>query len=206
MDLLTATTLAQDLMMQHGLTPLGWRPAWFRSARCFGRCSYYSKQIMLSKPLVELNGIEEVRNTILHEIAHALTKGAGHGPAWKAMCVRIGARPERCYKAERVVQPKMAWTSKCPACNWSRQAQRPSRRVSSCPACSGGRFNPSFMLVWTRNEELPPAGPSSSINTDLAKVLALREQGLGWAAIEKALGWPDTHGNRPWRMAKAYRR
>jgi hypothetical protein len=34
-------------------------------------------------------------DTCLHEIAHALTPFAGHGPVWQAMCMKIGANPSR---------------------------------------------------------------------------------------------------------------
>ena len=37
----------------------------------------------------------EVKDTILHEIAHALAVArAGHGPAWKTVARRIGATPK----------------------------------------------------------------------------------------------------------------
>ena len=38
---------------------------------------------------------DEVRDTILHEIAHALVgPGHGHDAVWKAKCVEVGAKPE----------------------------------------------------------------------------------------------------------------
>ena len=37
---------------------------------------------------------EEIRDTVLHEIAHAIAgPEAGHGPLWKATARRIGATP-----------------------------------------------------------------------------------------------------------------
>ncbi len=37
---------------------------------------------------------EQVRDTVLHEIAHAIAgPEAGHGPLWKATARRIGATP-----------------------------------------------------------------------------------------------------------------
>jgi hypothetical protein len=52
--------------------------------------------IGLSRLLV-VNDVIQVTDTILHEIAHALTLGDGHGYAWKRKCIEIGAKPERCY-------------------------------------------------------------------------------------------------------------
>jgi hypothetical protein len=46
---------------------------------------------------VDRNGAEEIVDTILHEIAHALVGPRhGHDTVWKAKCTDIGARPERC--------------------------------------------------------------------------------------------------------------
>ena len=51
--------------------------------------------------LANLNTIEESKDVVLHEIAHALTgPGHGHDWAWKQKCVLVGARPERCYTSE----------------------------------------------------------------------------------------------------------
>ena len=51
--------------------------------------------------LANLNSIEETKDVVLHEIAHALTgRGHGHDAVWKRMCIKVGARPERCYKSE----------------------------------------------------------------------------------------------------------
>jgi hypothetical protein len=38
--------------------------------------------------------------------------------------------------------------------------------------------------------------------TAVEDVRRLRDSGLSWAAIERALGWPDTHGNKPWRLLR----
>ena len=88
-------------MQAHGLIKQGWRFQFDTAKRRFGVCRYGRKRIGLSKPLTEANDIEQVRDTILHEIAHALAGyEAGHGPEWKKVCVQIGAKPERCYTSE----------------------------------------------------------------------------------------------------------
>lgn len=113
MELSKAYTLARSLMNQHGLQSWGFE--FDKSVRRFGLCSYRKKKIYLSRRLVTDNSEEEVRDTSLHEVAHALSwlkhgrKGCGHGALWKAMCVEIGARPERCYSSDKVnntAQPK----------------------------------------------------------------------------------------------------
>ena len=71
MNLNDAQSLAADLMQQHKL-PREWSFGFDRSKVRFGKCDYGKKRISLSRHLVEANGIAVVRETILHEIAHAL--------------------------------------------------------------------------------------------------------------------------------------
>jgi predicted SprT family Zn-dependent metalloprotease len=69
----------------------------------------------LSIYFASLNSADEVRDTVLHELAHALAgKAAGHGPHWKAICLKIGARPLRC--GANVVMPAGRWKAICPGC------------------------------------------------------------------------------------------
>jgi predicted SprT family Zn-dependent metalloprotease len=49
--------------------------------------------IGLSRLLVEVNDVIQVTDTILHEIAHALTLGDGHGYAWKRV-LRLVQNPK----------------------------------------------------------------------------------------------------------------
>jgi hypothetical protein len=93
MDRRDVQALADGLMESHGLK--GWRFQWIGSCQTLGRCSRYRKTIYLSLPFVQIGDEAQVRDTILHEIAHALTPG-GHTPAWKATSARIGASPKRC--------------------------------------------------------------------------------------------------------------
>lgn len=74
MNLLEAKKMAEEEMKKHGL--LEWSFSFDNAIERFGSCRLTSKKISLSKKLIELNSIERVRNTLLHEIAHAL---APHG-------------------------------------------------------------------------------------------------------------------------------
>ena len=80
-----------------------WCMVWDKSVRRYGQCRYHKQEVGISKHMTKLNSIEETKDVVLHEIAHALTgMGHGHDVVWKRMCVKVGARPERCYKPERV--------------------------------------------------------------------------------------------------------
>ena len=91
---------SMEQMEKWGLIEKNWTFVWDNKAvRRYGQCRYRQREIGITKKLVLINTIEESKDVVLHEIAHALT-GAGHGhdAVWKRMCVKVGARPERCYK------------------------------------------------------------------------------------------------------------
>jgi predicted SprT family Zn-dependent metalloprotease len=136
MNLYLARILAIDLMKLHGLG--GWSFSFDHARRRFGCCRPGKKQISLSRPLVLLNSEEEVRDTILHEIAHALTPRDGHGAKWKAVCRQIGARPVRCFQADEVITPARRparWRIGCPSCGWWADRHRPVQRKLICKTC-----------------------------------------------------------------------
>lgn len=138
MDPHVAKTLALELMRKHGLA--GWRFRYDLARRRFGCCIPSEKIIALSRPLVLLNSVEQVRDTILHEIAHALTPGDHHGAKWKAMCRRIGAKPERCFKPDQVETPALAPTYYeigCPTCDWWAPRRQLTVSRHLCRKCRG---------------------------------------------------------------------
>lgn len=136
MDLTDARQLAVELMRQHGLS--GWMFCFDHARRRFGSCKPGRKQITLSRHLTFLNSPEQVRDTLLHEIAHALTPGDGHGSRWKAKCREIGANPKRCYDDTEVVSPPRrlgAYVVSCTTCGWSVSRHRASARKLICRKC-----------------------------------------------------------------------
>ena len=71
-----AIELATKLMREHGLT--GWRVKLDHARRRAGQCDYNTKVISLSRLYVRNAEKNHIRDTILHEIAHALV-GPHHG-------------------------------------------------------------------------------------------------------------------------------
>jgi predicted SprT family Zn-dependent metalloprotease len=124
-----ARQLALNLMRAHGLR--GWEFAFNRAKRTMGLCRHAEQRIELSVYFVLSNEAAAVRDCILHEIAHALAGSeAGHGPKWRRICHRIGAKPERCGEAR---MPDGKWWAICPKCQreYTRH-RRPGRNLMYC--------------------------------------------------------------------------
>lgn len=155
MDTATAAYMARGLMRDYGLGD--WTFRFDRAKKRFGMCNYRTRTITLSEPLVKLNSVERVRNTLLHEIAHALTPGHGHDYVWRMKARTIGCDGRRCYEAEEVVRPPAAWSGTCPSCGNRTERHRMTDKARSRTACKpccvkygGGRFDARFLFVWRR--------------------------------------------------------
>ena len=138
MNLYAARALALTLMRQHGLDSGGWTFRFDHARRRFGSCRNQRRLITLSRPLTFLNDEAQVRDTILHEIAHALTPGDGHGELWKRKCLEIGAEPKRCYGDAEVISPPRRiapWEIGCTRCGWWADRHRLTRRKLICKSC-----------------------------------------------------------------------
>lgn len=144
MNLQDAQKLAKQLMAKNLLE--GWTFK-FDTAMCrFGNCCHYPKVISLSEKLTLLNDEFQVRDTILHEIAHAIAGfKAGHGPIWKDVCVKVGAKPERCFSATTVQVPKFAYEAICHKCGTTYGKYKKPGREVSCGKCDK-HFNRDLIL------------------------------------------------------------
>jgi predicted SprT family Zn-dependent metalloprotease len=142
-----AHELALGLMRRYRLLPV-WKFEFDRSKVRFGKCAYGTKTISLSRYLVELNAESEVRDTILHEIAHALApRGAGHGNKWRVVAQSIGCNAMRCY-GDEVVRPIPRYKGVCPSCQ--RVISRHRRNLIACGRCSSV-FDKKYAFVWTQH-------------------------------------------------------
>lgn len=83
--------LADSLLARH--LP-GWTFAFNRQRRTLGLCRYRERRIELSRPHAEAGSMAQARETLLHEIAHALAgPGTGHGPAWQRQMRLLNLEP-----------------------------------------------------------------------------------------------------------------
>lgn len=92
-----ARRIATDLLREHGLT--GWSVTFDNARRRAGQCSYRTRQISLSKPLMAQRSYDDTMMTITHELAHALVGGRhGHDAVWAAKHRELGGNGKRCFE------------------------------------------------------------------------------------------------------------
>lgn len=148
--------LALELMALHGLAD--WRFSFNNRKRHLGLCRFTVRTIELSVYFVERNGLDEIRDTILHEIAHALVgPGHGHDRVWKQKCLEVGARPQRCIRAD---MPRGRWQVRCGGCGrqFCRHRKPKVRAGLHCRLCGPEQGQ----LLWLVDD---PDGPREESKT-----------------------------------------
>ena len=137
--------VASDLLLRHGLPD--WSVTFNRSKRMMGLCLYGPRTIQLSVYFVEQNGDEVVRDTLLHEIAHALVgPGHGHDADWKQKCEQIGAIPERL--SFEVNMPEGRWQARCGQCGRLHHRHRRPKWMRGWYCCHCGKER--GQLAWAQ--------------------------------------------------------
>lgn len=172
MNLTDAERLANELIQKHCPDYIF---VWDNAVKRFGSCDCNKKTITLSKPLTELNEESHVKNTILHEIAHALTPYHHHDAIWKRKCIEIGAIPRRCYDPS-VSRPNPKYLLVCNTCGYQYRAFKKSKKKPACKFCCDkynfGRYTEKFMLVRKRfiDEKILDAQINSELDALLRRI------------------------------------
>jgi len=89
--------IAKELMIEHGV--LDYQFEFGRSRKYAGICYYGSKFIRLDIDYCIRNDFDKIKNTILHEIAHALVGEVhGHRKVWQDKAKELGVTWTRNYR------------------------------------------------------------------------------------------------------------
>lgn len=89
-------------MKKYNLIQQGWRYEFMNSAKCAGRTYYKPKIIKMSLIYINSPKItkEHIKDTVLHEIAHALVGHVhGHNNVWRAKAIELGCSGSRCCES-----------------------------------------------------------------------------------------------------------
>jgi hypothetical protein len=112
--------LLRTHMDKNGLND--WHISLSKAVKKLGSCNYTKKTISLSSFSIEVRTEAEILNTILHEIAHALCPGEGHGAKWVKKAIELGCDGKRCansikltlaYNFECINGCRASYTRKC---------------------------------------------------------------------------------------------
>lgn len=123
---------ANALLREHGLADAGWHFGWDNARRRGGQCDFGMKRITMSRYLVPAWTEEEVRQTLLHEVAHALAgHKAAHGPEWVRIARSLGHSGERTHNNAVVTAP---WIATCPTHGNIGEAHRRGK-ARGCALC-----------------------------------------------------------------------
>lgn len=145
-----AISFARQKLTEHGFNGVRIEVS-ERAKRRLGSAKFINKvpfALSLSAYHIRTGKWEDVKDTILHEIAHLIAGiDAGHGPKWKAAARSVGASPERIahLPESELVPPK--WTGRCSCEGKIFKRHRLAKRFlkgSICPSC-GDRID------WTRH-------------------------------------------------------
>jgi len=143
----SAEQMAITLMNNHGLLQAGWKFKWDKAISSAGCCHFSSSTITLSRHLIPLMPESEVRDIILHEIAHALVGvNHAHDVVWKAKAIEIGCSGNRCYDSNYSVKPKYK-----AICINGHISYGHRRLHASCGVCSS-HFNEKYLLKYQSND------------------------------------------------------
>ena len=182
MDLTEAARMGRRLLDQHGLHD--WTIVFDRAKRRAGICRWARKEIGLSAPLTSIHPESEVRDTVLHEVAHALVGPRhGHDRVWRAMALRIGCSGQRC-SSDDAPGIDGDWVGTCPAGHRTTRHRRPER-PSACRTCSPA-FDVDHLLTWTFRGQ--PAQMLPGYRAELERITA--------AAARPVAGRPVRMGER----------
>lgn len=138
-----------------------WHFSWMDDFNTLGRCKRVlgNGYIMLNHEYVKRAEVADVRDTILHEIAHALAPPREcHGRIWKLICMQIGADPSRTTNspAMKEANAQMAnYVAECNECHTKHYAMKLGSRMKSgrlhCSKCARRHgFNDSNRLIYKR--------------------------------------------------------
>ncbi|MGD8149978.1 SprT-like domain-containing protein [Ornithinimicrobium sp. Y1694] len=171
-NLKDAERLARDLLAEHALS--GWTFRFDRAKVRAGACHHRTREITLSPHVTAAHDEAQVRETLLHEIAHALVGPQhGHDSVWRARAIAIGATGSRCYEAGETPVVPGRWQGSCPAGHVVHRHRRPTR-VLVCTRCPG-RSRADVLgrvISWTFDgEEVSDADLGPAVARTMAQLL-----------------------------------
>lgn len=133
---------AEELARARALIPSFQQPVLFTTMSGSRRIGlHHNLPFGMSKVQVSVNILTEdkMRNTMRHELAHALVwllhkSNEGHGPLWRFYCKQLGIEPVRCGDGSDVMHPNPIVIVKCNDCGRSTKHAKTTQAAKSIEA------------------------------------------------------------------------
>ena len=136
--------LANLMLKQSGLADKGWRFYINMNRSRLGVCNYRKQHIEISAYHLTSEPAE-IRNTLLHEIAHALVGPyvQAHGREWRQKALEIGCNGQRCGKMDAPSK----YIGTCPKCNTTVKRNRMTQglRAATHVTCGASRARGEYI-------------------------------------------------------------
>ena len=136
-----------------------WQFTFNGAKKRLGYCNSGKKLISISFPYAKVNSLEQVEETLLHEIAHAKANeeagySVGHGDLWKSWAIKLGAKPERLAKAGTHIPAPRNVVYECKTCKKEFCYYKKLTKIYFCKVCAtsynNGKFHTDYMLVFKK--------------------------------------------------------
>jgi predicted SprT family Zn-dependent metalloprotease len=164
MSLESLADFARAKLAHYGLDRRGWVFAWANAKRRLGVCKFRERRIEVTFFHAMTDVESEVKDTILHEIAHALAGArAGHGPQWQRMAIQVGAKPVRCAGKGVAAYTNLVgrYRATCPECSKAFYFARKPVRDLFHRKC--GKHVRACLVVDTKAPPPNPGKPGGSL-------------------------------------------
>jgi len=136
-----------ERLMGESLDTQRWSFAFDSGKRRAGLCDHTNRRISLSRHMAAIHPVDQSRQVMYHEIAHALAGVKhGHDAQWLRIATDLGYRNER-ISAKEVDEEHARWQGQCPNGHSYYRYRKPTRQ-SSCSKCSK-TFDTRYLIGWT---------------------------------------------------------
>ena len=157
-DIFKAQKTMMELMRMYELND--WKFQYNNCKTSVGGCIAGRKILELSRHYAQLNSEDDMLDTMLHEIAHALAylkygRRVGHDYRWVQIARAIGSIGERTAESKNLNRPKARFVYKCKKCGYERAVHRRFKRRKACYDCCAkyayGKFDERFVMELQRS-------------------------------------------------------
>ena len=108
-----------------------------------GACHFGKRKITFSRNFIKNSNQDDIQDTILHEIAHALVGAKhGHDNIWKQMAIKLGCSAKRCHSLEF---SEYKWIRFCPNLCWEHKIHRKNLNLI-CKNCGSAVQHKPFLV------------------------------------------------------------